>query len=129
MIMRAKQTGKVVVLELEGHLEFETTVKFKETCVDMLKNQPDTRLIFNLQSLKFVGSSGINHFMTTMKEVLSLSPAPKMIHVSTEFDKVFNAYRTAKYPFRVYQTLEDALKAFDLPEAKPTKSKKQRTNA
>jgi len=124
MIMRAKQDGKVVVFELEGHLEFETTVKFQETCQNILKKSPDTRLIFNFQKLKFVGSSGINHFITTMKNLLSLSPAPKMIQVSTEFDKIFNAYRTAKYPFPVYENMEQALIAFDNPE--PEKSKKQK---
>jgi anti-anti-sigma factor len=126
MIMRAKQDGKVVVFELEGHLEFETTVKFQAACEDILAKQPESRIVFNLQKLKFVGSSGINHFITTMKELLSLSPAPKMIHVSTEFDKIFNAYRTAKYPFTVYENIEEALIAFDAPRAKKVKKSKKR---
>jgi len=124
MIMRAKQDGKVVVFELEGHLEFETTVQFQEACVNILAKQPDSRLVFNFHKLKFVGSSGINHFITTMKQLLALSPSPKMIHVSTEFDKIFNAYRTAKHPFPVYENIELALLAFDVPDSeKPKKSK------
>lgn len=127
MIMRAKQDGKVVVFELEGHLEFETTVKLQEACENLLTKQPDSRLVFNFHKLKFVGSSGINHFITTMKHLLALSPAPKMIHVSTEFDKIFNAYRTAKHPFLVYDNLEQALIAFDAPEElTPRKNKKRK---
>lgn len=126
MIMRAKQDGKVVVFELEGHLEFETTVHFQEACKNILKKQPETRLVFNFQKLRFVGSSGINHFITTMKDLLLLSPNPKMIHVSTEFDKIFNAYRTGKYPFHIYEDLEAALLAFDNP--KTTKAKKHNPN-
>ncbi|NBY19959.1 anti-sigma factor antagonist [bacterium] len=127
MIMRAKQDGKVVVFELEGHLEFESTVKFQEACEDLLTKQPDTRLVFNFQKLKFVGSSGINHFITTMKELLSMKPTPKMIHVSTEFDKIFNAYRTAKYPFPVYEDLNKALIAFETStETEAPKAKKKK---
>lgn len=125
MIMRAKQDGKVVVFDLEGHLEFETTVKFQETCESVLEKQPDARIIFNFQKLKFVGSSGINHFVGTVKELLSLRPSPKMINVSTEFDKIFNAYRTAKHPFRVYENLETALLAFDQPEPEKSSKKKK----
>jgi len=124
--MRAKQDGKVVVFELEGHLEFETTVKFQEACEDVLAKQPDSRLILNFHKLKFVGSSGINHFITTMKELLALSPAPKMIHVSTEFDKIFNAYRTAKHPFPVYENIDKALLAFESPEEIPVKKTKKK---
>ncbi len=124
MIMRAKQNGKVVVFELEGHLEFETTVRFQDACKNILAKQPDSRLVFDFKKLKFVGSSGINHFITTMKQLLLLSPTPKMIHVSTEFDKIFNAYRTAKYPFVVHENMDQALIAFDAPELKKTKKKK-----
>lgn len=124
MIMRAKQDGKVVVFELEGYLEFETTLKFQKTCETILSQQPEARLIFNFEKLKFVGSSGINHFITTLKQILSLKPTPRMIHVSAEFDKIFNAYRTQKYPFSVYENIELALKAFDEPEPKKLKKKK-----
>lgn len=126
MIMRAKQDGKVVVFELEGHLEFETTVQFQEACQNILKKSPETRLVFDFQKLKFVGSSGINHFISTMKSLLSLTPTPKMIHVSTEFDKIFNAYRTAKYPFPVFENIEQALTAFDNPEAEKSKKPKKK---
>ena len=125
--MRAKQDRNLVIFELEGHLEFETTVKFKEACEEILQKAPSTRLVFDFERLKFVGSSGINHFMTTMKELLSFAPAPKMIRVSKEFDRIFNAYRTAKYPFPIYENVEMALVAFDNPDLEnPKKSKKRK---
>ena len=68
MIMRAKQEGDFLLFELEGHLDFETTQQFEDTCAELLTKAPTAQVIFNLSKLKFVGSSGINHFIKVLKD-------------------------------------------------------------
>jgi anti-anti-sigma factor len=115
MIMKARQDGNVIVFELEGQLDFETTLKFQETCENILKTNEGSRIIFNMERLKFVGSSGINHFIRIMKDFNSIPNRPKIVKVSSEFSKILKAYQTARHPFEIYEDELQAIQAFDAP--------------
>jgi anti-anti-sigma factor len=134
MIMRAKQEGAVLVFELEGHLDFETTQQFQSTCASLLEKNGNQRVIFNLEKLKFVGSSGINQFIRVLKEFNSREERPKICKLSTEFDKIFRAYQTTRNPFEIFLDEPTAIAAFDLPRppkkiraAKPATAAQKKT--
>jgi anti-anti-sigma factor len=115
MIMRAKNEGNVLILELEGHLDFETTQQFQETCTSLIRKQEATGVIFDMEKLKFVGSSGINHFVKVLKEFNSGDMRPKFCHVSSEFSKIFRAYQTARNPFEIFDDKGQAIAAVANP--------------
>ena len=126
MIMRAKQEGQTIIFELEGHLDFETTQQFKNTCTQLIQNQKSPRVIFNLEKLKFVGSSGINQFIEIMKDFNNkkvMKPKPKFCHLSTEFERVFKAYQTTRNPFEIFDSENAANEAFDTPTKRGRKPK------
>ena len=127
MIMRAKNEGKVLILELEGHLDFETTLQFEETCTSLIGKNDASAIIFNMQKLKFVGSSGINQFVKVLKDLNSGEVKPKFCGVSSEFSKIFKAYQTARNPFEVFEDQNQAIAALSAPqpEKKPLKKKKK----
>lgn len=114
MMMRARQEGEVIILELEGQLDFETTVQFKETCAGMMKKQGSQRVVFNLEKLKFVGSSGINQFIRVLKEFNTYQSKPRYCRLSAEFQRVFRAYQTARNPFEIHEDEPTAIVSFDL---------------
>jgi anti-anti-sigma factor len=122
MIMRAKQAANVIVFELEGQLDFETTLQFKETCTELMKKNNSERVVFNLEKLKFVGSSGINQFIRVLKDFNALSEKPRYCHLSSEFQKVFKAYQTARNPFEVFETESQAITSFETALAAPKKA-------
>ena len=114
MIMRAKQEGNVVVFELEGNLDFETIVQFENACERLIEQSAQTqRLVFNMEKLKFVGSSGINQFVRVLKNFNTLPVKPKYIHVSSEFEKIFRALQTVRNPFDIFENEAQAIVAFD----------------
>ncbi len=115
MILRAKQDGNVLLFELEGHLDFETTQQFEGTCTAMIERAPDSRVIFNLEKLRFVGSSGINQFIKIMKTFNGLDTKPRLCYVSSEFEKMFRAYQTTRNPFEIVESEVLARASFDLP--------------
>jgi anti-anti-sigma factor len=121
MILRAKQDGEVIVLELEGHLDFETTNQLKETCHSLMKKNNTNKVIFNLERLKFVGSSGINQFIRVLKDFNTLKEKPRFCLLSPEFQKVFKAYQTTRNPFYVYETQGEAVTSFSEPLPLETK--------
>src|SRR4051812_23182949 len=109
MIMRAKQEGDLIVFELEGHLDFETTQQFEETCNALIAKNKSSRVIFNMEKLKFVGSSGINQFIKVLKDFNGLDRKPRLCRLSSEFQKIFRAYQTSRNPFEIHEDEAQAL--------------------
>lgn len=125
MIMRAKQDGNVIVFELEGQLDFETTLQLKSTCEQLMKKNNTEKVVFNMEKLKFVGSSGINQFIRVLKDFNSLERKPKFCRLSSEFEKVFKAYQTSRNPFDIYEDETQAIVSFDLPPPPKRASRKK----
>lgn len=115
MIMRAREQGNVVVLELEGHLDVETTAQFQDMCLGILKKDASKRVILNMERLKFVGSTGINQFVDAIKAFSKCETRPKMCKVSTDFLMILRAYQTTRNPFEIFDNEEMATAAFDAP--------------
>ena len=126
MIMRAKQEGKVIIFELEGHLDFETTQRFHEKCHSVIHKRECRQVVFNFAKLKFVGSSGIHQFIKALKQFNSKEDRPKLCEVSMEFDKVIKAYQTTRNPFEIFENESQAIAAFDLPRP-PKKTLRKKT--
>jgi anti-anti-sigma factor len=116
MILRARRNGGVLIFELEGQLDFETTQQFQETCESLIEKTATPRVVFNLDKLKFVGSSGINQFIRALKELNALDEKPKLCHLSPEFDRVFRAYQPTRNPFEIFADEGTAIAAFSLPK-------------
>jgi len=109
MQAKIRKDGDVTVVELKGRLDFETAEPFRETCQDILAN---SKVVFNLSELNFVGSSGIGAFVNTLREFTKSNPVPpKFCNVKSEFKKVFRA--TDEQAFQVFENEEAALTAFN----------------
>ena len=126
MILRAVPQGNVIVFELEGHLDFESIQQLEITCQQVIKEQNCLRVIFNMQKLRFVGSSGINQFIQMMKEFNNLDLKPRFCALSSEFQKIFKAFQTSRNPFEIFETIDNAKASFDFPETPRKASAKRR---
>jgi anti-anti-sigma factor len=131
MIIRARQEGNTVIYNLEGHLDFETIVQFEESCKRVLAQLTDPRIVVNMELLKFVGSSGINQFVKVLKTMNHRDLKPKLVSVSTEFEKILRALETVRNPFDIFENETQGILAFDtlndaLPPA-PGKPKQKGT--
>lgn len=115
MNLRARQEGNVLIFELEGHLDFETAVQFKDACREVIKIKNAEQVVFNLEKLKFVGSSGINQFIKVMKEFNSKKDKPKICAPSSEFEKLFRALQTQRHPFQIFCEEKEAIDSFAPP--------------
>jgi anti-anti-sigma factor len=126
MILRAKPEGSILILELEGHLDFETTLQFEDTFNSLVEKNHASGVVFNLQKLKFVGSSGINQFVKVLKDFNNGEVKPKFCFVSSEFSKIFRAYQTTRNPFDIFEDEGQARAAAALPPVprKPARAKK-----
>lgn len=112
--MRAEITknGPVTIVQLEGQISFETINHFKDHCLSKLKGE---KVIFNLQNLNFVGSTGITSFFEIIKDFVEHNILdPKFCCVKVEFQRLFEAWFAGHV--ELYEQQDIALKAFLEPE-------------
>ena len=103
--------GEVVVVKLNGRLDFETTAPFRKTCMERLVRE---KVVFDLQNLNFVGSLGLKDFVDTMDQMAQKSgPGVRFASVSSEFRRLFEA---SGIPLlQIYETQDLAVQSFTLP--------------
>jgi anti-anti-sigma factor len=98
----------VVVVELNGRLDFETTEPFRRTCLEKLISE---KVVFDLRNLNFVGSLGLKDFVETLDHMARESrPGVKFCGVSSEFRRMFEA--TGSRPLEIFDSPEKAVRSF-----------------
>ncbi len=92
-----KKAGNTIVVSMDGKLDFESSTPFKES-LTKISRQAKTdsvpkKIIFDLQGLEFVGSSGISSFVAALKEFNAQAPSkPIYCNVKNEFKRVIKAF-------------------------------------
>lgn len=71
----------------------DTSTSANEISSEERKDQTPKKIIFNLEKLEFVGSSGITSFVQTLKDFNSVAPSkPVYTNVKSEFKRVIKAF-------------------------------------
>lgn len=112
-----KKIGDTLVVSLDGRLSFETQEKMRESLNKILRrsktDETAKKIIFNLQNLEFVGSSGISSFVQALKEVNRDAPTkPRYCNVKSEFKKIIEAF-DEESAFEFFDNEERARNSFD----------------
>lgn len=117
MKTQIKKDGDTIVVSMNGKLDFETAVPLREDLGKLIKqtrtDSTPKKIIFNLEKLDFVGSSGISSFVQTLKDFNSAVPTkPRYCNVKSEFQKVIRAFGEAD-GFEFHENEDRAKKSFD----------------
>ena len=113
-----KKNGDTMVVSMDGKLDFELQEPLKQHLKKVSENAAKsdivpTKIIFNLEGLEFVGSSGISTFVQTLKEFNQRSPSkPVYCNVKSEFRRVMKAF-DEEGTFDFYENEERAKKSYD----------------
>jgi anti-anti-sigma factor len=109
MEARLSYQGDITVVTLKGKLDIEKSGIFRRSCLEKLKAK---KVVFNLNELSFVGSSGITPFINTIVE-LSKEHDVRLCGVAYEFKKLIQLTHDPKFPFFENENL--ALQSFSHP--------------
>lgn len=102
--------GGVLIVELRGRLDFETSGPFRRTCLEKLLRE---RVVFDLKSLNFVGSLGLKDFVDTLDHMLQKSQSGvRFCGVSSEFRRLFEASDLVNQA--IYESREKAVDSFKI---------------
>jgi anti-anti-sigma factor len=93
-----KKIGDTIVVSVGGKLDYETQEPFKENLKKVAAaaartDSTPTKIIFDMEGLEFVGSSGITQFIQTLREFgATTDHKAHILKASNEFKKVMKAY-------------------------------------
>ena len=87
MKTRLRKDKDIYFIDVEGNLDLKGVDDLKSFCSN--KNLKKKKLVFNLKSLFFVGSKGVETFSETL-EFVNKSNHLKICCASSEFEKVFH---------------------------------------
>jgi anti-anti-sigma factor len=110
--MEAKlvQVGEVVVVHINGRLDIDKTSPFKEAC---FKNLLDKKVVFNLQQLSFVGSTGIQNFFQAIREIHAKNKyGVRIAGMTADFHRL---WAVAQTELTIYENTRIALQSFFEP--------------
>jgi anti-sigma B factor antagonist len=94
------KTGDTVVLRITGYLDFESTLPLQRSLDQIYAADKNAKVVVDMQSLEFVGSSGVANFVKGMKAFNQQSIRPRFVGVKSEFLRLFRAFE-ADQPFDI----------------------------
>jgi len=94
-----------IIVHVRGGLDFESTGPLRDELEELAQTNPHCAITIDMHNLDFVGSSGIGHFVETLKILQNNGKNIKLSNVKTEFLKVFKLYNL--------DPMDSMLEAFD----------------
>lgn len=108
MDAKLKKQGEISIISIQGSLAIEKTQGFKEFCI---RNFVGQKLIFNMEGVNFVGSTGLQAFFDTVKTLSEESQhGLKLVGLGPEFKRIFQNMDLQK--LQIHESLDGAVSSF-----------------
>ncbi len=103
-----EKQGEYTIINLSGRLDIDKTPPFKDVCI---KNFAAQRVIFRLDELSFVGSTGIHSFFTALDEIHKKNKfGCRIVGLSPDFKRFVGCMDTVK--LNVHESVDQAMVSF-----------------
>ena len=89
--IRTDALGNITV-HMEGGLDYNSTEPLRIELQELISRNPTCLVTLDMHGLEFVGSSGIGHFVETIKLLNNNKNRVSLKNVKTEFARVFKLY-------------------------------------
>ncbi len=102
--------GDFTVIKVIGPIESQKNEVFREICRNKMQSK---KVIFCLENMKFVGSSGIQIFFKTLEDLNMQNPfGVKVTGLSADFQKLLSAGQPPQ--FSIFINLQQAIESFSV---------------
>ncbi len=106
--------GPYTIVQISGRLDIDKTSLFKQACLKSLKGE---KVIFSLEKLSFVGSTGIINFFQVLKEIHELNNRTcRVVGLNNDFKRIVHLAEFQSLEF--YENIEIATQSFENPQIK-----------
>ena len=112
-MLKIEKINNVIVVRFNNVDRFNAliTEPVKEE-LKSLFNKPDTKLILNLEGIKFIDSSGFGVFLSIMKTANNNHGQFKICSIASEVMELFKLLQLNNV-FDLFDNLDDCLKSFN----------------
>jgi anti-anti-sigma factor len=101
-----RRQGEWTVVKVAGRIQLEKTQAFRDACLKSLKKQ---KVIFELDRLQFVGSTGMTEFFECLLDIKNMAGCGvKIVGLSSDFRR-FVAFTKAS-SLSLHETIDEAFK-------------------
>ncbi len=82
-----------IIVQMEGGFDYASCEPLRKQLTEITTDHPEAKLQIDMSGVSFVGSSGINHFVDTLKLLHKSSQEPiTLSNVDEDFKRVFELY-------------------------------------
>jgi anti-sigma B factor antagonist len=112
-MLKTDRINNVIIVRFDNIDRFNAliTEPVKED-MKSLFNKPDTRLILNLEGIRFIDSSGFGVFLSILKTANNNHGQFKLCNIEPEVMELFRLLQLHNV-FEIHNNLEDCVKSFN----------------
>jgi anti-sigma B factor antagonist len=112
-MLKTDRINNVIIVRFDNIDRFNAliTEPVKED-MKSLFNKPDTRLILNLEGIRFIDSSGFGVFLSILKTANNNHGQFKLCNIEPEVMELFRLLQLHNV-FEIHDNLEDCVKSFN----------------
>jgi anti-sigma B factor antagonist len=111
MKLQSKKIDNIIVIYLTGRLDVQFSIHIEKEINQLMQSEPDYHLLLNLTDVKYMSSSGIRIFVSTMRNLKEKNKKLKLCSLSESVKKIFEIVELLDM-FDVYDNEKDAIKYF-----------------
>lgn len=111
MELKTKKVGNVIVVYLFGRLDVHLSADIEKEINRVIKDEPDSHLLLNLNDVEYMSSSGLRIFVSTMRILKESKRKLKLSNINSAVKKIFEVVELMDM-FDIYESEEEALQAF-----------------
>ncbi len=111
MQLQTKKIGNIIVIYLTGRLDVQLSISIEKEIHQLIQSEPGCHMLLNLADVKYMSSSGIRIFVSTMRILKENSKMLKLCNLNEPVKKIFEIVELLDM-FEVYDTEEEAINTF-----------------
>jgi len=108
---QTKKIGNIIEVFLTGRLDVQTSVIIEKEIHELIQSDPGSHILLNLAEVKYMSSSGIRIFVSTMRILKGSGRKLRLCNLSDSVKKIFEVVELLDM-FGVFDSEEEALKSF-----------------
>lgn len=111
MKLQPKKFDNIIVLYLTGRLDVQSSIHIEKEINQLIQSEPYCHLLLDLADVKYMSSSGIRIFVSTMRILKENDKKMKLCNLSDSVKKIFEVVELLDM-FDVYESQDEAIKSF-----------------
>lgn len=110
MVVKDKMLGDVVILAVDGEINFNSSPDFRKSFLKVLDSKAK-KVVINLSNVAYVDSSGLATLVEALQKIKGNGGRLRLTNLSAKVKSLFEITKLEKL-FEIFASEEDAVRTF-----------------